>query len=164
MGEIEPLYRQHLQDKLSEVSVIHGDLCLANILYDPKNRIIKLIDPRGKFGDFSLHGDFRYELAKLSHSFNGHYESIINDRFSVDLPGECIINYEIHSSEKQRQITDLFNKRLRRMYAQHLDAIDLIEALLFLSMIPLHLDSYNRQKVMLAQGIEKIDAVLQRSA
>ena len=37
--------------------------------------------------------------------------------------------------------------------------IALIEALLFISMVPMHSDFPNRQLVMLAQGIVKVDQV-----
>ena len=30
--------------------VVHGDMCLSNILYDLRSRICKLLDPRGSFG------------------------------------------------------------------------------------------------------------------
>ena len=39
---------------ISEFNVIHGDLCFSNILIDDKLNFIKLIDPRGSFGEFDI--------------------------------------------------------------------------------------------------------------
>ena len=44
----------------------------------------------------------------------------------------------------------------KKEYQKEINTINLIEALLFLSMIPLHKDFVDRQKVMFAIGIEKI--------
>jgi hypothetical protein len=42
-----------------------------------------------------------------------------------------------------------------------IETIKFIEALLFLSMVPLHSDSFERQQCMLAQGIEKFSPFLE---
>jgi len=158
--KIKELFNFLIKDKLDFLNIIHGDFCLANLLYDPKNRIIKLVDPRGKFGDFTLYGDFKYELAKLSHSFNGNYESIINDSFYINYD-ENKIDYKFFLTEKQKTISKMFNKKLGKKYSNHINAIDFIESLLFLSMLPIHKDFKDRQLIMLATGIEKIDKVLE---
>lgn len=53
---------------LDDISCIHGDFCLSNILYDTNNNILKLIDPRGYFGEYGIYGDVKYDLAKMRHS------------------------------------------------------------------------------------------------
>lgn len=159
LDRIKGLFDHLIRDSSDSFSIIHGDFCLANILYDPKNRIVKLVDPRGKFGDLPLYGDYRYELAKLSHSFNGHYESIINDSFSLKL-GEKSISYNLHVSKVQEKISDMFNRSLKADYSKDENAIKFIEAMLFLSMVPLHNDFLDRQIVMLATGVEKIDSLI----
>jgi len=159
--KIESLYNKLIVGKIPYLTIIHGDLCLANILYDPKNRIIKVIDPRGKFGRYTIYGDFRYELAKLSHSFNGNYESIINDSFFIEYK-ENKIDYRFFLSDKQNTISQMFNKRLLKEYPEHIDAINFIESLLFLSMLPLHKDHKERQLVMLATGLEKINLIVEK--
>ncbi|MDS0220948.1 hypothetical protein NDI54_06260 [Haloarcula sp. S1AR25-5A] len=138
------------------LSIIHGDLCLPNILYDPRNEILKLIDPRGKFGDFDIYGDPRYDLAKLRHSLVGHYEHLINDQFEADVNlGDAELSYEIHTTEEQVEREARFDSMLVSQINTDIQEIKLIEALLFLSMVPLHSDSYERQLSMLSQGIEK---------
>ena len=54
-------------------SIMHGDFCLSNILYDLRSRICKLLDPRGSFGASGIYGDPRYDVAKLYHSVYGLY-------------------------------------------------------------------------------------------
>lgn len=139
------------------LSVIHGDLCFPNVLYDPRNEILKLIDPRGRFGQFDIHGDPRYDFAKLRHSVVGHYEHLINGQFEVSsesVPAEA--SYTIYTTEAQDRREDRFDSFLSTETDGDVSAIKLIEALLFLSMVPLHGDSFDRQQCMLAQGIEKI--------
>lgn len=152
---IPTLCRGVLCENAPSFSVIHGDLCIANILFDPKSRIIKLIDPRGEFGQFAVHGDFRYELAKLSHSFRGHYESVISDNFYARGDG-AKIEYHVFLTDAQQTVTKMFTKRLEKTYPEHSNAIMLIEALLFLSMVPLHSDFPERQRAMLAIGLEQL--------
>lgn len=137
-------------------SIIHGDLCLPNILYDPRNEILKLIDPRGRFGEFKIYGDPWYDFAKLRHSLVGHYEHLINDQFEADSNSEIPqISYDIYTTKAQDQRENRFDSILDTEANVALEEIKLIESLLFLSMVPLHSDSYERQLCMLAQGIEK---------
>lgn len=137
-------------------SVIHGDLCLPNILYDPRNEILKLIDPRGEFGEFTIYGDPRYDIGKLRHSFVGHYEHLIYDHFTATAsPSDCRIEYEIETTDAQDHREQRFDTVLKSQTDFSLRQIELIEALLYLSMVPLHSDSHKRQVCMLGQGIEK---------
>lgn len=140
---------------LHNFSIIHGDLNLSNILYDARNRIIKLVDPRGNFGGDGLFGDYRYDIAKLMHSFNGRYEAIINDQFLALLYGQhCHLSF--NQTPLQKCISDCFNKHLLKLYRSDIPILILIESLLFLSMIPLHSDHPQRQLAMLMTGIIKI--------
>jgi hypothetical protein len=145
----------------SKFSVIHGDLCFPNILYDPRNEIIKLIDPRGAFGQFTIYGDSRYDIAKLRHSVVGNYEHLINDQFQVEYnPDQATINYEIQTTKEQEMRKTHFDSILRSRTDINLRRIKLIEALLFLSMTPLHSDDFARQQCIIARGLEKIDSFL----
>jgi hypothetical protein len=145
---------QRLIPSARYLSIIHGDFCASNILFDPRSRIIKLIDARGKFGDSAMYGDYRYDLAKLSHSFNGCYEMIVNDSFFAVCEDNAI-SYTINSSAYQNSVADMFNHRMSSEYSQDREAVRLVESILFLSMLPLHSDYLNRQIVMLATGVEK---------
>lgn len=148
--------RENLLDQES-MSIIHGDLCLPNMLYDPRNEILKLIDPRGEFGKFTIYGDQRYDLAKLRHSFAGHYEHLINGHYSASWSAaDTEVSYDIRISDAQQQRTERFDSVLKQRTDTPLREVKLIEALLFLSMVSLHSDSHERQLCMLAQGLEKI--------
>jgi hypothetical protein len=139
------------------LTIIHGDLCLPNILYDPRNEVLKVIDPRGKFGEFDIYGDPRYDFAKLRHSFVGHYEHLINNQFQVNGNLESAeITYNIYTTEAQNQRESRFDSILAAQTDTDVEIIRLIESLLFLSMVPLHNDSFDRQLCMLAQGIKKM--------
>ena len=141
---------------VSDFNIIHGDLCFANILVDGKFSFIKVIDPRGTFGKFDIYGDPRYELAKLFHSVDGKYDCIIKDMFTVNIEPNSI---DFKIKEKQREF-DLFECLLECFNEEigiHRKEIELIEALLFLSMIPLHTENVDRQHAMLATGISILD-------
>jgi len=131
-------------------SIIHGDLCFSNILYDVNSGIIRLIDPRGSFGAFDIYGDVKYDMAKVSHSINSGYDFIISDMFEVN-DGYNEINYKIRKNNNCKILSSLFDERIQ---GQELKKIRFIESLLYLSMPPLHADFPKRQKVMLANGIE----------
>ena len=73
--------------------VVHGDLCLSNILYDLRSRICKLLDPRGSFGAAGIYGDPRYDVAKLYHSIYGLYDFIANDLFHVSINGAGAVEF-----------------------------------------------------------------------
>ena len=139
-------------------NIIHGDYFFANILYDNRNNIVRLIDPRGNFGGYGIYGDNNYELAKLLHSLDGKYDLIVEDLFEVNLTDEEI-NYRIFYNQKQDDIKNLFYEKLKE-YGIDRKKIQLIESLLFLSMVPLHSDSYDRQLLMISLGIEKINKFL----
>ena len=155
------VYSNGLIDR-DQFNVIHGDLCFPNILYDPRNGILKLIDPRGEFGEFTIYGDPRYDVAKLRHSIVGHYEHLINGRFSTLYdPTSATIDYEIYTTEDQETRESHFDALLESQHGISLETVKLIEGLLFLSMVPLHADSLSRQQCMLAQGIEKVTPFLE---
>lgn len=140
-----------------ELNIIHGDYFFANILYDPIADIVKLIDPRGDFGGYGIYGDSNYDLAKLAHSVDGKYDFIVEDLFELEELKNGF-NYKIVYSENHEKIKELlysyFNKKQKLK-------IKFIQALLFLSMIPLHKDKPQRQKVMLGVGIRLLYEVIE---
>ena len=92
------------------------------------------------------------------HSLDGKYDLIVEDLFEVNLTDEEI-NYRIFYNQKQDDIKNLFYEKLKE-YEIDRKKIQLIESLLFLSMVPLHSDSYDRQLLMISLGIEKINKFL----
>lgn len=139
------------------ISIIHGDPCFVNILFSPRNMIYKFIDPRGNFGKDTIYGDYRYDLAKIRHSYHGRYDEIINDLFEV-------------KKEDNNKYNILFYKNINYSYYDlylknkgiNIDDIELIEGLLFISMIPLHEDYPDRQLAFFLQGIKILNNQLGR--
>ncbi|GLC87794.1 aminoglycoside phosphotransferase family protein [Lysinibacillus piscis] len=157
LNSLENVYSQlyqYVKHKLpKQFTIMHGDLCFSNILYDIYNGIMRIIDPRGSFGERSIYGDTVYDLAKLSHSVRGYYDFIIREQFYFQEDGANIV-FELFTKEHHKEIVQLFEQQfLQDPYVKLY--VDFIESMLFLSMIPLHSDAINRQKAMLATGILK---------
>lgn len=135
-------------------TVIHGDLCLSNILYDLRSRICKLVDPRGNFGDSGIYGDQRYDVAKLYHSVYGLYDFITNDLFKIAVDGQQV-SLDIRCSPRHEQIRERFEK----VFFQDFDRREvlLITALLFASMPALHYDAPKRQCAMYVRALQLFD-------
>tara|TARA_Y100001958_G_C21248263_1_gene580763 strand:+ start:401 stop:2005 length:1605 start_codon:yes stop_codon:yes gene_type:complete len=137
--------------------LIHGDFCFSNILYDIRSGIFKIIDPRGSWGE-STYGDIKYDFAKLRHSIAGGYDYISNDLFSLAIDKDFTkIDYSIHQLNKT-EIIEYFDKKIEGKF--DISHIKLIEGLLFLSMIPLHNESSNRQVVFYARSIELLNQIV----
>ncbi|MCR5786093.1 MAG: hypothetical protein K6G28_00105 [Acholeplasmatales bacterium] len=157
LSDICNMLEKIVNDNLMNVdsfNIIHGDLCFANILIDDKLNFIKLIDPRGKFGFFDLYGDSRYELAKLMHSVDGKYDYIIKDLFNIKVnDNEILLSFELNKIDIYKILIDSFDEETRTRRKE----IEIIESLLFLSMIPLHNENINHQYAMLAVGLQILD-------
>lgn len=142
--------------EIKNLQIIHGDYFFANILYEPNYNIVKLIDPRGDFGGYGIYGDKYYELAKLSHSVDGMYDFIVEDMFELE-EKELDFNYTIKCENKYFLIKDVFYKNFNN---EEKIKIKFIQALLFLSMIPLHKDRPKRQKIMFGVGMRLLNEVM----
>ena len=132
---------------------IHGDYCFSNILFDINSGIVRLIDPRGIWGE-NKDGDIKYDVAKLRHSINGDYDFIVQDLFEIHHEGSTL-NYKVYNSPKHLKIKQYFDELVSKEF--DLKQIQLIEGLLFLSMIPLHENNERRQKVMLCKALENLN-------
>ncbi|MEZ5669317.1 MAG: phosphotransferase [Alphaproteobacteria bacterium] len=136
-------------------SVVHGDFCLSNLLFDRRNCFLRCIDPRGRFGAFDIYGDPHYDLAKLMHSFVGGYDFLVNGLVRVDVDGRDDIRFATLRQPHHRMVETLFRRWLARRAADALPRIRLIEALLFVSMTPLHADRPQAQVAMMATGLDR---------
>lgn len=146
---------------LDRFYIIHGDLCFTNILIDSDLSFVKFIDPRGKFGKFDIYGDGRYELAKMLHSVDGKYDFIIKDLFDLSYDTQCgQIQYKILDRSRKFNVCELFLEVFESEIGSHLKEIELIEGLLFLSMIPLHGENLQHQMVMLGVGLDILNRVI----
>jgi dTDP-glucose pyrophosphorylase len=141
-------------------SVIHGDLCFSNILFDVNNQIIRLIDPRGSFGEKGVLGDARYDIAKLRHSVCGLYDFIVADAFQLE-EVDGVFNTQILANGTPKALAPEFD-RLVSEAGYDLNDIGLIEGLLFVSMVPLHRGHPKRQLMMYLTGLSLLNEVLEK--
>lgn len=142
-------------DRDEFVTLMHGDFCFSNILYDFKSKSIKVIDPRGldPVGNISIYGDFRYDVGKLAHSILGLYDFIIggifkyreNNTYDIELEFDITDDIKAMQSSFKEQCFGEYNIRQLSTYP--------IMIHLFLSMLPLHDDRPLRQKAMIANAL-----------
>lgn len=137
---LESAYYAHLSKRTTWNKVLsHGDMCFSNIIWIPEVNLIRFIDPRGAKTKEDIYLDEYYDLAKISHSIFGGYESIIYD-------------------------TDIDYSEIQGIFLKFLDkhdiSVELIlvyEASLFLSMIPLHKDKPENVKRFLHRCTSILD-------
>lgn len=142
----------------AKACVIHGDLCFSNILFDLNHQIIRLVDPRGRFGKKGVYGDPRYDIAKLRHSVCGLYDFIVADLFQLRGEGGQFEARLCVNGVPQR-VAQRFDELITGA-GYDPEEIRFIEGLLFLSMLPLHGDSPRRQLMMFLTGLCRLNEVL----
>ena len=138
------------------ISIIHGDPAFSNILFSPRNMIYKFIDPRGNFGIDTIYGDYRYDIAKLRHCYHGKYDEITNNLFEIQ-ENKGKFNIKFYKNIEYADFDDILKKK-----NIDIDDIELIEGLLFISMIPLHNDYPDRQIAFFTRGIQILNNQLVR--
>lgn len=117
-------------------TLMHGDYCFSNLLYD-FNGNITMIDPRGE-----LYGDHYYEIAKMCHSIMFDYDFV-----DAELYVKEGSTYQLYNKGKE-PIKELFTSMFNKYYSKdEREYILLICASLFLSMIPLHTHNRKNQEI-----------------
>lgn len=149
-----------------KTTVIHGDFCFGNILASVnlnKNiTSLRLIDPRGSWGNFGIFGDPRYDIAKLYHSFDGCYEYITNDKFTLEQVNENNYNYSL-SNNNMTLIAKIFKDNCIDKFSNDPIEYKLIQGLIFIGMCARHYDSKQRQIAMYLTGIKILDNILENN-
>ena len=138
-----------------DFNVIHGDLCFSNVLCDPLSGMLRLIDPRGSFGQDGIYGDSIYDAAKLLHSIEGKYELIICDKYTINYnlkDGTVDFNFDQHKDLSF--IKDIIFKDFDE------NKVKLIMSTIFIGMCARHYDSLERQIIMYATGIKSMTEAL----
>ncbi|WP_128893897.1 hypothetical protein [Longirhabdus pacifica] len=136
--------------------LIHGDLCFSNLFTAEEGEKIIMIDPRGSFALPGIYGDGRYDVAKVRHSLSG-YEHIISDRFYV-MQHDNNMEYGICQHWEHKKWKEMWDE----LCPVPLHEIKVIESLLFLSMVPLHVDQPARQLVMYGLGTKLLYQALEQ--
>lgn len=152
LGSINDIINISIQRTLDlpcVATIMHGDLCFSNMLFDARGLRIKLIDPRGIDEDDNLTilGNQTYDLAKLTHSVIGMYDFIIAGRYRLIENGD---NMEIEFDVDDRLLL-IQQNYLNMVFFENITVKQVmpVVVLLFLSMLPLHDDRPDRQKAML---------------
>lgn len=135
-----------------DTGIMHGDFCFNNILYDLASGVVRLIDPRGRFGPMTgIHGDARYDLAKLMHSAAGHYDLIVNGLYELHVDrGD--VRLAVASRAASIAAEDAMGELLTELKADKRE-IRVLMGLLFITMPPLHTESSTRQLAFFAHGL-----------
>ena len=156
-----PSIRQIAEDCISRTlalpvvpTILHGDFCLSNILFDSRGGAIEVIDPRGlnQSHEITLLGDQKYDLAKACHSLIGLYDFIIAGRYQIErFPGQGA-SIRFSADDRLLSIQNIF------MGSQLIPGVSVanimpLTVLLFLSMLPLHHDRPDRQEAMLINAL-----------
>ena len=136
-------------------SVMHGDFCFSNILYNFRTERIRVIDPRGQASDgrASLFGDVRYDVAKLMHSITGRYDLIIAGHHVSSRPGPNEFTLNFRDDEHRARVEEAAGEL--EMGGVRLDdaVVAAVVVTLFLSMVPLHDDRPDRQTAFIANAL-----------
>lgn len=117
----------------------HGDPCLSNILYDPRLMLIRLVDPKGASTVDAALMHPLYDIAKFSHSILGGYDFVNNGLASVEVADSLELSLVFHHGGPPEWVQDRFRDRLKA-HGWSVSSVRAVEASLFLSMLPLHLD------------------------
>lgn len=140
--------------------IIHGDLFFGNMLYDLNSDTLKVIDPRGNFGVDGVYGDIRYDIAKLNHSIIGKYDFIVNSLYAITHENNNEFEYILYDSDAKHQALETLFKKYVEEFGFDYDVITVMTGLLFLSMIPLHKENFENQKMFYFKAIEIFNKVL----
>ena len=158
-----PVVKEEIELKIHDLyhekdnCLIHGDLCFSNIFCDFKNKNFKLIDPRGKWGS-DMYGDIKYDVAKIRHSIIDGFDTITNGLYSASLSESNHVAMKIFKPKNHQEICTHLDNLIQNKW--NLNEIKLIEGLLFISMLPLHKDHFERQLAFYSIGIQLLNEVL----
>lgn len=124
--------------------IIHGDFHFGNIIFDASCDKLKLIDPRGRWGNKpSVNGNILYDLAKFYQSVYGEYAWIVTGQnVNQDLRNGILTHIDKLISERFSESVVTVAKKL--------------SIVLLVSAIPFHNDNPGRQQAMLNTALRFI--------
>lgn len=136
-------------------TLMHGDFCFSNILYNSRAGRIVVIDPRGyvQAGRATPFGSIFYDLAKLSHSIAGCYDYIMAGRYTLAREGSHGFGISFETGAHHGWLQDAFGEMAVGGVRAGSSAVRAITVGLFLSMLPLHADRPDRQAAFIANAL-----------
>ncbi|MFJ9174953.1 sugar phosphate nucleotidyltransferase [Streptomyces sp. NPDC102360] len=141
-------------------SLVHGDMTFSNVLLARGYGTFKLLDPGTTFSD-TVGGDIRYDLAKLRQSYAGGYDALREDLFTLRRPNST--NWDLRVFPRPSALAPAGDAVVTEA-GFALDEIRLLEAVQFLSMVPLHHENPDRQCALYARGLQLLVSVLEGQA
>ena len=137
------------------VTLIHGDFCFSNILYDMRAELVRVIDPRGTdaSGALTPYGDLRYDMGKMHHSVVGRYDHIVAGYYRLKKNSAFDMTLDLPDTLLLQSIEAEFLSRRFAGRTPAEAASPAVAVLLFLSMLPLHSDAPDRQDAFLANAM-----------
>lgn len=131
-------------------TLMHGDFCFSNIIFNSRADQIKIIDPRGNnFNENDkCYGDNIYDLVKLGHSIIGNYDPIICNRYVINKKADNNFQFKI-LKKFDKNIIESYYSYVENEYHITKKDINLLISNLFISMLPLHNEDEERQKAFL---------------
>jgi len=153
IGEIQEVSEKVIN--LPSWTLMHGDMCFSNLLFERRSKGLKLLDPRGSFGARGIYGDPLYELLKLSQCALGDYDFLTANLFKISISGENYefghLNYSSHEWKKE-VFSKLLEKRAQKLGITFQE-LRIMEAGMFISAAPLHPEN-SRYIALLLKAIE----------
>ena len=101
-----------------------------------------------------------YDIAKLRHSVNGLYDFITSNMFNIKIIKEDTFKSEIYFDDTLSEVQTAFDNLIIKNGID-LNQIMLIEGLLFVSLVPLHKDDFDRQLMLYLTGIHTLNKAIE---
>ena len=139
-----------------ESGVVHGDLILSNVIVSERDKVFKLIDPRGGFSAQSIYGPRLYEWAKMAQSIYGRYEEILCGEYRwIDGHGlgSVLFFEDDHRNANYRKMQHWFENT-----CPNIKEAMTLAGLLLISAVPFHVEDPRRSLAMISRGLELIEA------
>jgi len=133
----------------------HGDFHYGNLFYNANSREVLCIDPRGQLegGQITAFGDLRYDVAKLAHSVIGRYDRILLGGARLEVEGPACWRLDIRQLPEDAAADEQFLQLCHATLGLEGHEILSMTALLFFSMLPLHRERPDLQRMFLATGL-----------
>jgi len=119
----------------------HGDLHFENILYT-KNKKFILLDWRQDFNNSLVYGDLYYDLAKIMHGLVISHHKVLNEQYSIKMLNKNSIKINFSISQKYKELLIFYINWIKKNNYD-LEKINVLTALIFLNIAPLHAKNYS---------------------
>jgi hypothetical protein len=152
--------------------VSHGDVHCNNILCGISASRMVLLDCRGKSPAGTDYYDVAYDLGKLFHDFRSLYSLIERHSFSIFHEvegGEVRVEYRFTDDRMKREFKGYFalvrsyaRRTVEGRYGNALQRSDFTEAMLYLTMIPMHLRMKDEGLMCYVTGVQRLNEWIRR--